>query len=114
MRPLKFRAWSKQDKVMVYDLNSPRLFHGELMSESDDYIFMQYTGLNDLKGVNIYEDDIIQIGRFLFVVVYKSCAFKLKELNAAEYFFHLDDSLDHSIIVSNIHERPEILEEVSS
>lgn len=61
MRTLKFRAWHKEDKVMVYDLNTPGLVHSELKDrDNDSYIFMQFIGRADRKGKEIYEADILQ------------------------------------------------------
>lgn len=60
MRPIKFRAWHTEDKVMVYDLNSPSLFRGELKTPDDDYIFMQFTGLYDANNKKIFEGDLVR------------------------------------------------------
>lgn len=112
MRELKFRAWNTIDNVMVYDLNSPSLKHGIL--EEDDYILLQYTGLKDKSGKEIYEGDIFKIigssHDFIGKVIY-SC-------ELAGYFIKFEDGeqcglfewneLTH--IIGNIYENPELME----
>jgi len=66
MREIKFRAWDKKGKRIRYILDglhcdfnfcNPQEFWNW---SKEEYILMQYTGLKDKNGVEIYEGDIVQ------------------------------------------------------
>ena len=67
MREIKFRAWDASEKEMVswaHVIYDPDYWlQGLLMQEDvdEDDVLMQYTGLKDKNGVEIYEGDIMRI-----------------------------------------------------
>ena len=63
MREIKFRAWDEINKEMVYE-TEPKSFFGYVLFSYDILkkfeTVMQFTGLNDETGKEIYEGDIVK------------------------------------------------------
>jgi hypothetical protein len=64
-REIKFRAWNDISNEMTYPFK-PKSMAGIGLSSSEILrryeIVMQFTGLKDMNGVEIYEGDLLNIG----------------------------------------------------
>lgn len=122
MREIKFRAWDKNKKIMIDDYyqdickHYPAVKLGEYISKTvravGEYYetYMQYTGLKDKNGKEIYEDDVIEEDSGLYYQI-------IFENGCFGYFNNPTRLCENSIeeydikIIGNIYENPELLKE---
>ena len=112
MRDIKFRAWDELDNNMIYQ---DYLSASEILNRFD--CIMQYTGLKDKEGKEIYEGDIVKFKTMIGseqigVVVFHQgeyCA-EIKRKNHSSYYrlyeFYKDN--ENIKIVGNKYENPEL------
>lgn len=135
MREIKFRAWDERNAEMVYSdkedafyINPkgamfmyalPKPEPGLDVKYFIDYKLMQYTGLKDKNGKEIYEGDILNAYHNEFevyeiaAVKYSAPAFTLgrywKDGSHDWYSMEQYDSYELEVL-GNIYENPELLE----
>ena len=106
MRQIKFRAWDSE--TMIYSDNDIRLgmfFEStEPMGTKELRVLMQYTGLKDKNGVEIYESDLVLDSRIdegnIYEIKWGNAGFYANDLED-EYFW---DCLEYLEVIGNIHE----------
>lgn len=127
MREIKFREWETYRKTMAVGIREDyddsvgfRFLH----EEAGQRILMQYTGLKDSHGNEIFEGDIIEAVFELFdgelknimdagVVVFKDCAFLVESFEDHREPLHEWAQLSEELkVIGNIYENPELLPEV--
>lgn len=135
MREIKFRAFIKQDKILDKHLilNDVRIYDVAIIDfESKiaslrlkglmDFSFnqielMQYIGLKDKNGKEIYEGDILQYqkSKRKFYIAWNEgyklfCARFTDDENVPDYFRAIYNcEFDLASIIGNLHENPELL-----
>jgi len=121
-REIKFRAWDNHHKIMICQRETDRVDKCLTYFETNIKVnLMQYTGLKDKNGVEIYEGDVLggvngsingtawKID--LFAVEYNIC----KGFNLHMFMWDDEgnlkmDSTHYCEVIGNIHENPELLE----
>jgi hypothetical protein len=122
MREIKFRAWDKENEKMM-KVSSLHLENKEISVKENGTFrlfrmqdLMQYTGLNDKNGKEIYENDLISCNKHKNIVVFfEGGCFKVKYLrnSTTTITCTLNSFLEKykCKISGNIYEHPELLEE---
>jgi len=113
MREIKFRAWDKAEGSWryfdaTYGMTHRGRFnrHHPLSNKFGD--IMQYTGLKDKNGVEIYEGDIMTSNT---VVRWnnRGCCF---EVTGRDFTATVDYASRCYEIIGNIHQNPELINQV--
>ena len=118
MREIKLRAWLKNFRL--YDGEAPMIYDWQSSLHVDDLGFqppgvpiMQYTGLKDKNGKEIYESDVIKApGEFPAEIKFSGGSFCLNHISdvIGSWVSLRDVSTKSYEVIGNIYENPELLE----
>lgn len=117
-RQIKFRAWDKrnnrflmEDDWYLHPTKGPSIYWNKLSTFPDDLDLLQYTGLKDKNGKEIYEGDIIKDERSegqsdIDVIIWQEGSFWLKK---AQNLPSVGDFSEWVEVIGTIYENPELL-----
>lgn len=135
-RVIKFRAWDMVNNRMYYhydfpdqyligidgavwDTKAPDSFGLGLGNTVDCFILMQFTGLHDKEGKEIYENDVVQDDEATYRIFWNAdcCCFDALRLEDGSNmmgfgcYTHdiIADIIQSSKYIGNIYQKPELL-----
>ena len=126
MREIKFRAWVKDRKaifeVVLINYVTKKVTYllervGHLLSIRDakfnDVELMQYTGLKDKNGKEIYEGDIIFLHGSKYKVIFKTegARFVLRNNEFELEITFINNNNKRMEVLGNVYENPELMED---
>lgn len=112
MREIKFRAWDKEQTKMKKDFRFDEFNDVNDYFADNDFVFMQYTGLKDKNGKEIYEGDILSWGNNVIAKVYYAddlAVFRCSVKGTDEFDLFVFNQ--EASIIGNIYENKEVLGE---
>ena len=130
MRKIKFRAWNKKgvyantmvsqdgpdlDGVIYYTATvegQDIYYNFEDIMDKREFIIMQYTGLKDKNGKEIYEGDVLTHESLPVTEIVKWKEQIWTEEGFMTGFGEWWGTADQYEIIGNIHENPELVKEV--
>lgn len=118
MREIKFRAWSKSKQCLLNmndsyawstkEINKHTI--NEINKPITDYIWMQYTGLKDKNGKEIFDDDIVEAPHDFGPSGFSVRRFRVVFHNELGYQWQYW-LMDEAVVIGNVHENPELLQQ---
>lgn len=131
-RKIKFRAWDKNKKAMILDIQ--KAYDGLINNreygwiscfddflDSDKFKVMQYTGLIDKNGIEVYDGDIVYLYDEKCIISWHLGGWILNKVNKSDYDRLLNGYLakrkngqyysDCIEVIGNVYENKELLED---
>jgi hypothetical protein len=114
MRKIKFRAWDNENKEMINpycELRDNRFWGEDLTNTglNTPISVMEFTGLTDKKGVDIYEGDILKSELdWVFAVKWDNENARFLGYSSTNQLIYVGRE-PKATVIGNIYENPELL-----
>lgn len=117
MKEVKFRAWDKENRMMIPVATVNIIWHRIVTIDKEKYILLQYIGLKDKNSKEIYEGDILKLHLTKLPNPNPMEEFSGDEIYVLYRIVLGDDQLnkvanitpDYVEVIGNIYENPELL-----
>lgn len=116
-REIKFRCYNKKLKSMgsafPFQIIIESFYSRELNPhDQKDCIMMQYTGLKDKNGVEIYESDVLQASESIIVIEYRGRGYEGKFIDPSYKYESpiQNNNYLHWEVIGNIYENPDLIQ----
>jgi uncharacterized phage protein (TIGR01671 family) len=111
-RDIKFRAWLKfTNPVMIYSKELGDFFDHKIRGY--DYELMQFTGLTDKNGKDVYEDDMFRRNGHLGIVRFRKGRFVIEFDDGKIFDLHVEPDWDWWLlkeeVIGNMHENDNLI-----
>ncbi|MDF2684772.1 MAG: hypothetical protein K0R47_5962 [Brevibacillus sp.] len=116
MREIKFRAWHAgheyAEPQMIYDVRPGDCLVWKSQGQNITEI-MQYTGMKDIDGKEIYENDIFTVNKSMGEIIYEEDRFRIRWIYNPNEYNEILRNIVHYVgiaVIGNRLSNPEILE----
>lgn len=130
-REIKFRAWNSTNEKMIdlraitpLAIESALNCDGLFLPFEEDLILMQFTGLKDKNGNEIYEGDVVETENYdqLAIVTFKTTGYlagafclkqkdgKFRNFSPDNIWSPSDEPRNWDEVIGNIYENPDLIE----
>lgn len=118
MREIKFRVWNTETNKMITNVKEMGVFALQSIYNIDEFLviptnekypLMQYTGLKDKNGVEIYEGDICKHNNDIAKIIFWEGAFIFRKYCMHEYALTNFACCRTFEVIGNIYENKELL-----
>lgn len=111
MRDIRFKFWLGHTKKMTYDHSLTEICR-VFPEFTEDMIPLQYTGLSDSEGNEIWEGDIFLNGESIRIVEFSGGNFRcIRPDRSAAILLSFVHDQNKNRVLGNIYQNPELLTE---